>query len=155
MSEFDVKVVEYPQKRLAGQRVRTSMQKAQQDCPALWQSFGPGIGGIAGAKLAQGSFGLCVMLNEADFDYWAAVEIDASASLPDGLESIEVPAGLYATTTVPNLEKLGPAYMFLYEDWPKSQREYGFSGQALSFELYPPNWQLAAAFEIFMPVKKN
>ncbi len=153
MSEYKVTVVEYPAKRLVGMKVRTSMHKAQQDCPALWQTFGPRIGELSPADCGYpGSYGVSVMLNAEDFDYWATVEMP-SAAVPAGMDCIDIPAGQYATCTVPNLEKLGDAYMYLYGEWPKSQTGCTFNGQAPCFELYPPNWQCQDSFEIFMPLK--
>ena len=43
MNDYKVKVVEFPQKRLVGMKVGTTMSKAQVDCPAIWQTFGPRI----------------------------------------------------------------------------------------------------------------
>lgn len=46
MEKYDVTVVEYPAKRLVGLKVRTSMQHAAEDCPALWMTFGPRMGEV-------------------------------------------------------------------------------------------------------------
>ena len=153
MSDYIVTVAEYVKKNLIGLKVRTSMQKAHLDCPALWQSFGPRLDKIL-PDGCQGSYGLCIMLNPEEFDYWAAVEFDPSSRIPADLEKIELPAGFYAKTTVLNLEKLGPAYTYLYDEWLKSQPGYVTCLEAPCFELYPPDWQVNDAFEIFMPVSK-
>lgn len=92
------------------------------------------------------------MLNTEDFYYWAAVELDLSGPLPSGLEEFELSAGLYAKAAVPSLDKLGPAYTYLYEDWLKGQPGYHARLEAPSFELYPSGWQITDAFEILMPI---
>lgn len=154
MSEYIVTVVEYPAKRLIGMKVRTSMAKADTDCGALWQAFGPRLEELPKGAGGRGSYGVSVMLNAEDFDYWAAVEMAPSAAVPDGLGGLGLPAGLYAKVTVPNLDRLGPAFMYLYEAWPKSQPGYAINYQVPCFELYPPNWQVTDALEAFMPVIK-
>ena len=139
---FDITVVEYPKKHLVGVKVRTTMQKGVVDCPALWESFMPRMG-----ELPSGSaYGVCVMLNAEEFDYWAALETDVNAAVPEGMCCIDVPAGEYAKCTV-DMEKLRDAFTYLYA-------EYALDGQAPSFELYPANWQPGGSFEIFAPVKK-
>ena len=153
MSQFDVTVVDYPRKRLAGLKVRTSMKKAHIDCPAIWQTFGPRIGELS-PEGCPGSYGVSVMVNAEDFDYWATIELDPAKAASAGLETIETPAGPYAKVAVPHLEKMGEAYMFIYEDWLKSQTAYAYKADGPCFELYPPDWKPEAAFEIFMPLVK-
>lgn len=153
MNDYKVKVVEFPQKRLVGMKVGTTMSKAQVDCPAIWQTFGPRIDEIVSGD-CPGSYGLSLMLNEQDFDYWAAVESDLADPLPSGLARVEIPAGWYARAEVPNLEGLGPAYMYLYDQWLKESGNTA-NYQAAGFEFYPPNWQPAEALEIFMPLIKT
>lgn len=153
MNDYKVKVVEFPEKRLVGMKVSTTMSKAEVDCPAIWHTFGPRIVEIVSGN-CPGSYGLSIMLNEQDFDYWAAVESDFADPLPGGMARIKIPAGLYAKAEVPNLESLGPAYMYLYDKWLKDQSEYTADYKAAGFEFYPPNWQPAEALEIFMPLIK-
>ncbi len=156
MSQYQVAIVEYPAKHLTGVKVRTTMQKAHQDCSALWQNFGPRMGELLSAgNGCPESYGVSVMLNAEDFDYWAAFETVSSITVPPDMASLDLPAGQYAKCAVSSLEKLGDGYMYLYETWPKSQSEYTFDEQAPCFELYPANWQLTDAFEIYMPLKKK
>jgi len=101
------------------------------------------------------SFGASAMINENDFDYYAALEIADGAPLPDGMETLDIPAGTYACCFVPSVEKLGEAYMYLYTDWLKANPEYALdAGNPHCFELYPSNWNLGVGFELLMPVRK-
>jgi AraC family transcriptional regulator len=149
MSGFEVTIVDLAAKQLAGIKVRTSMAKAKQDCPALWQNFCPKMPDIFTKK----SYGISVMLNEQDFDYWAAAEAPEGAC-PAGLEPVGIPAGSYARCEVANLESIGEGYMFMYQTWLASQGEWKLNVQAPCFELYSANWNPAMPFELFMPVMR-
>jgi AraC family transcriptional regulator len=156
MMKYDVTVIQYPAKRLIGLKVQTTMSKASADCPALWDVFGPQMGGLQAAGNTQaGSFGVCVMLNAEDFDYWAAVEANVSTAVPPGMGGIDLQAGLYARALVPNLEQLGDAYTYLYTEWNKEQAAYACDETLPCFEWYPPDWRPAGAFEIFAAVRKR
>ena len=149
MSGFEVTVVDFTAKELVGIKVRTTMARAKEDCPALWQNFCPKITDILGKK----SYGISVMLNEQDFDYWAAAEAPEGAC-PAGLESVGIPAGYYARCVVPNLESIGAGYMFMYQTWLAAQGDWKLNEQAPCFELYPADWNPVMPVELFMPVKR-
>lgn len=148
MSEFKVTVVDYQAKHLTGIKVRTSMSKAQQDCPAIWGKLCPKIAGIE----AMPGYGVAIMLNEVDFDYWAAVEAPEGPLSAD-LERVDIPAGKYAVCSVPNLASLGQAYTFIFEKWLGGQQTYAYNEQAPCFEVYPASWSPEAPFSIYMGVK--
>lgn len=148
VSDFNVTIVEYPAKRLTGIKVRTNMAKAQEDCLALWQRFCPDCT----QDMPAAAFGVSVMLDAENFDYWAAVE-DKDGRLPADLEHVDIPAGKYAVCSVPNLASIGEAYMFIFQKWLASQQAYAYNEQAPSFELYPPHWSPENPFEIYMGIK--
>ena len=148
MKNFYVSVVEFPAKKLAGIKVRTSLSQAQRDCPALWQGFCRNMP----ADHRKAAYGISVMLNAEDFDYWAAFEAD-DGGMPAGLEPVNIPAGAYACCQVPNLESIGAGYMFLYQTWLAKEPAWKLNEQAPCFELYPVDWTPATPFELYMPVK--
>ena len=150
MSDYNVSVSEFSAKKLVGLKVSTSMQNAQTDCPAIWQKFGLRFGEVGGVN--QKSYGVSIMLNESDFDYYAAVELAPDCIVPNDMVIIEIPGGKYAHCTIASLSKLGEGYTFLYGNWPKTQTEYTPNVVAPCFEIYPPNCQLDSPFEINMPV---
>ena len=155
MDKYNVTVVENPKKHLAGLKVRTSMQNGMTDCPALWEVFGPRMGELLPPGTdCTGFYGVSVMLDAEAFDYWAALEVAADAAIPEGMACIDIPAQPYAVCTVPSIDKLGEAYMYIYGDWPKSQTQYMCDEQAPSFELYSATWQPTDPFEIYIPIKK-
>ena len=148
MNGFEIKVVDFPAKQLMGIKVRTNMAKAKEDCPTLWQNFCPQMPKIYGKE----SYGVSIMLNAQDFDYWAAVE--AEGQVPSGIETTSIPSGSYARCTVPNLESIGAGYMFMYQTWLGGQQEWKLNEQAPCFELYPADWNPSMPFDLFMPVKR-
>ena len=153
---FEVTVVEFPEKHLVGMKVGTSMQKAQMDCPALWQIFGLRINEIpAKDGRSTGSYGLSIMTSESDFDYWAAVEADPKTTIPADMGTIGIPGGLYAKSTIANLSQLSEAFTFVYGDWIQSQSEYALNLAAPCFEIYHPNWQWEDTLDIYVPVMKK
>lgn len=155
MSQYPVSVINFPAKRLLGMNVRITMQTAAQDCPALWMRFGPRITELLPAGSVQESYGVNEMLGADECAYWATIEAVASLEQAADMASIDLPAGPYAQCTVSSLEKLMDAYTYLYEVWPTSQNEFTADLQAASFEKYPPNWQIADALEIYLPLKKK
>ena len=149
MNGFEIKVVDFPAKRLMGIKVRTTMAKAKEDCSALWHSFCPKMQEVEDGP----GYGISIMINAEDFDYWAAAEVPAGAA-PASMESVTIPAGAYARCTVPNLESIGAGYMFMYQTWLGGQQEWKLNEQAPCFELYPADWNPTKPFDLFMPVKR-
>ncbi|MGL6193470.1 MAG: GyrI-like domain-containing protein [Thermoguttaceae bacterium] len=153
---FEVSIIEFPAKHLIGMKVATNMQKAQADCPTIWHTFGPRMAEVSACDCGcSGAYGISIMHNENDFDYWAAVAAKSGAAVPSGMGTIDITAGAYAKCTVPNLKQLGEVYMYVYTQWVNGQKEYGLNMQAPCFELYPTNWQPDDSFEIYVPVVKQ
>ena len=153
---FEVTVVEFPAKQLVGMKVSTTMQNAQADCPAIWQIFGLRMTEIP-AKGGHGadSYGLSIMTSENAFDYWAAMELNPKAAIPDGMGTIDIPGGLFAKCTVANLSRLGEAFTFVYGTWISGQSEYALNMAAPCFEVYSQNWQMGDTIDIYVPVVKK
>lgn len=158
MSAISVFVSQRPQLRLFGVFVRTSMSKASVDCPKLWANvFGPRMHEISGAKLGEypgPSYGISVMLDEHNFDYWAAMPAREGQVLPEGMQVIELPAGLYAGCVIPSLAQLGEAFTYLYGTWPQTVKDYALNMQAPGFEYYDQRYQESGALEVYAPVLK-
>lgn len=79
MSAFEVTVVDFAAKQLVGTKVRTSMAKAKEDYPPCGTLFAPMMQKINESE----GYGISVMLNEQDFDYWAAAA--PTGACPAGL----------------------------------------------------------------------
>lgn len=140
---FTFSVTKYGPKKLAGIGVKTTMEKASVDCPALWEKFGSRIGGdLAALRAPMGdTFGLSVMENDkGDFTYWAAIEIRDDAVLPADLTRLEIAKADYVCCAIPSLERIGAAYAEMYEVWPASQKDYEIDMQGACFERYAGDW---------------
>jgi len=150
---LEVTVQEFPARHLTGMVVRTNMQKASIDCPAIWQTFGPRLVSFPNSTLITEAYGVSFMVGtDGTFDYWAAAETPANAPVPDDMKTIELPAGLYACTFAPNLEQMEMAYQEIYTEWSKRQTEYVVDMQAPCAEVYRTGWQPSEPFELWVPV---
>ena len=153
---FSYRIENFPQTKLIGARIRTTMAQAGTDCPALWLSFGPRLCGDLSkfAVGAKATYGVSRMIDEETFDYWALIEtqIEDLSSLPDNIESFTIEEGLFVRAEVDNLEQLGAAFNALYSQWPQTQTEYTLNMHGICFEYYPIPWQPTDAFAIYAPV---
>ena len=153
---FSISIVDYPAKLVAGLRIRTEMQKAKTECPALWHTLVPRMSEIsAWQTVPKGIYGVSLMVNESEFDYWAALETSGEDTVPQGMETFSIPAGRYAKCPVASMEQLFEAYMYVYGTWASEQAEYTVNEMAPCFELYSSNWQENDSFEIYVPLKKK
>jgi len=112
-----------PSKRLIGKKL--SMSFANNKTHELWKSFMPRRAEIKNAT-SELLFSLQVYPNSffahfsplAEFEKWAAVEVDAFLDVPEGCESFVLSEGLYAVF----LHKGGPAtaqktFNAIFETW--------------------------------------
>ena len=116
-----------PKKKLIGKRL--TMSFAHNRTFELWSSFMPRRKEIANAigtdlySAQQYPEGFFARFNPtAEFDKWAAVEASNFDTIPDGMEALTIPEGLYAVFTHIG----GPAtaettFTYIMTDWlPKS-----------------------------------
>ena len=153
---LEITVKELPGRHLVGMVIRTNMQKASTDCPAIWQTFGPQMASLSAGTSISESYGLSVMIAEdGTFDYWAAVEVSADLPLPANMATMELPGGLYACAVAPNLAQLAEAFGTMYMEWPQQQSEYGVNMQAPCVEVYRGSWTPGDPIELWVPVFKK
>ena len=65
------------------------------EIPALWNSFGPRIGSVAG-QVGMVAYGISHDMDETGFKYLACVEVASADGLPTDLTVLKVPAQRYA-----------------------------------------------------------
>lgn len=156
--KFTFTIEEYPETRSVGLTIETDMQNAAKDCPSIWNTFGPRIETeiIPHATVPSNihSFGISRMIDEERFHYSAALEITSIQALPENMQEILIPKGLYVKCDVPSLAYIKDAYEAMYMEWPQSQDEYEFDHRGLCFERYPPGAEMETPFEIYAAVKK-
>ena len=157
---FDVAVLPHEEVVLAGMRIATTMKTASADCPALWQHFmarAPEIVDAPEAGPLGASYGISYMTNPTtgDFDYVAAMPLPHEKAMPAGMERLTLPAGLYARTAVPKLDRIGDAYTYKYTVWIAGQNGYALDMAAPCFERYDERFLQSGEFEIYVPVVRK
>lgn len=117
-------LVEISPKKLIGMRRNVCLSDAS--IPALWSSFMPRKKEIVTLD-AQSLFSVnCYDSTEAFlslqptavFEKWVAVTVDSETPIPDGMESLTIPAGQYALFTHRgNLAEFGLTMYRIITDW--------------------------------------
>jgi AraC family transcriptional regulator len=152
-----------PAKQLAGKHTRMSFSNNRTF--ELWHSFMPHRKEIKNS-VGDDLYSIEVYNNPlffnnfdpmAAFEKWAAIEIEDISSVPDQMESIIIPAGLYAVFT-----HKGPAgeglktYQYIFKDWlPES--EYAVDNRphfAVMGEKYKGD-DVNSEEEIWIPIKRK
>ena len=117
--------------RLLGKKI--TMSFANDQTVQLWKSFGPQINEIknrAGQELYSvdiyndpGFFAKFDPMKE--FEKWAAVEVSDFNVVPDGMDTLLIPAGRYAVFHYKGKpSEAGPVFQFIFGEWlPHSKYE--------------------------------
>ena len=151
--EFKINVVEREAYHTAGLKVRTTMAQAAIDCPKLWMDdFGPRMPEIQGFPTF--SFGSSIMVDEEHFDYWATMPLPPGVPVPQGMEVLDLPAGLYAECEVPSLNELAAAYMYMFQSGQDSDYECA-AFNAASYELYPADHMQTGRLSLYLPIRRK
>lgn len=155
-------IVELPAKELVGISVRTSMQTAAVDCPALWERFVPWMWRVYGRESCGytcPSFGLSIDadIQNGQFTYWAAIELQSNfadpTQWPAEFHAITLAAGPYVGTGVASLSKMTEAYTYLYGPWAQSQHSHELDFGGVCFELYDERYLKDGSLEVFAPLR--
>lgn len=156
MKTFPVEVKRFPAIRTAGMHVRTTMDDAGRDCPALWRdAFGPRMGSFpADPGQPDVSFGISVMEGEDSpaFVYWAAMPVAEGVAAPDGMDVFVIPGGLYACCDVASLAELGDAYDYMYTNWPRERGGHSPDMSKPSVEVYTREHSQSGKLSIRCPL---
>ncbi len=125
------KILDFPEIRTVGSRVRMSF--VNDSTSKLWRGFRQVTSKIVGrnggesysVKVYDASYSFASFDPAAEFDKWAAVAVNGVADIPDGMESLTVPAGRYA-----EFIHVGPAmaapktFGYIFGEWlPASEFE--------------------------------
>jgi AraC family transcriptional regulator len=117
-----------PEKKLVGKRLRMSF--AANKTRELWQSLMPRKGEVKN-RVDSALYSIEVYDDlsffekfdpEKDFEKWAAIEVSNFDSVPDEMETVSLPGGLYAVFTHRGTASEAPkTYRYIFQIWlPKS-----------------------------------
>jgi len=117
------RIATLPEKNLAGLRLRMSFSDNRTG--ELWRTFMPRLKEITnfiGSELYSVEVydpGYFDNFNPAaEFEKWAAVEVTDFNSVPDGMEMLAIPVGLYAVFVHKGLASEGiKTYRYIFETW--------------------------------------
>lgn len=110
-------------------QVRMNMQNNRTG--ELWSRFAPRIREIHN-RISSDKFSLQIYPDDyfvqfdptAFFDKWALVEVEDLSSLPDGMEQLELPGGLYAVFDYKGLNTDAAIFEYIFTRWlPASEFE--------------------------------
>jgi len=145
-------IVQRPALTVVGMAIETKPMSP--DIPALWPKFVARIDEIPHIAEPRVSYG--VMRDGAGFlHYMAAVSVTSADGLPQGMVSLQLPAGTYAAFRYP-LSGLGKGFGEIFNVLLPQSGYQQVAGQPL-FERYdeafdPGNPE--SGVEIFIPVRK-
>ena len=110
-------------KKLIGKHIHMSF--ANNQTAILWRNFMPLRNKISN-KIGSALYSLEVYPpfffdhfdSAAGFDKWAAIEVTNFDMIPEGMETLVLPAGLYAVFIHKGPASTGPAtYQYIFETW--------------------------------------
>ena len=111
------------EKKMVGKKIEMSF--ANNETIELWRNFVPRLDEIHN-RIGPELYSLEVyddrFFSSFDlankFEKWAAVEVKDFQSVPDGMQTLVVPGGLYAVFIYKGLQSEGAkAYNFIFQDW--------------------------------------
>lgn len=149
-------------KKLIGQRINTSI--ANNNIAALWRGFMPKRHEVTNAvntdlisMSVYASPAYFSSFNPATmFDKWAAVEVENFNQVPAGMETYELPGGLYAVFHYKGLPTDTGIFQYIFAQW-LPQSGYVLDDRA-HFEVLGDKFKRDSAEseeDIYIPVKRN
>lgn len=141
---MEPKIVEKPGFTVVGLSLRvTPTPENMKKIPLLWDQFGPRIASIPGRKNWE-CFGLCMPEERTKddqpcFTYLCAMEVEPGHPVPDGMQSLEVPAARYAVFAFEDhISRIGPFIDKVFGEWMPASGLPRVSSP--EFEHYDQRW---------------
>jgi AraC family transcriptional regulator len=121
---MEYRIVNLSPKKLIG--IRQKMSLAQDKTPALWGAFMPRRNEVKNRltedyysmQVYSPAFSIQHFSPQTEFEKWAAVEVEKSEEIPQGMESYELSGGLYAVFVHQGLPQAFPQTMqYIHGIW--------------------------------------
>ncbi|MBO4680719.1 MAG: AraC family transcriptional regulator [Clostridiales bacterium] len=133
---LDYRIVEKAPFTVIGLKRQFNSETSYQEIPKFWGEWANDMKGL------EGTFGLCVDNNDTHgkvFDYWIADLYQPMEDIPDGLETYQVPGGLWAVFTCkgPLPQALQSVNTQVWTEWLPSLKGYMLAG-SYNLEVYTP-----------------
>jgi AraC family transcriptional regulator len=111
------------EKKLVGKRVKMSF--SDNKTGELWRGFMPGrkeISNVSGSELYSVEVYPPLFFNQfdphAEYEKWAAIEVTDFDAVPDDMETLILPEGLYAVFVHKGPASAGPiTYTYIFTTW--------------------------------------
>jgi AraC family transcriptional regulator len=157
--KMDLKIVEKEALKVIGMKVITTQKN--NTIPQLWNRFNPRCKEIRNIAQEGVCVGICPNVDTNDFSentefaYIAGMIVENFDEVPEGMETLEIPAQKYAVATHKGaLDTLNDTYHYLYAEWlPNSDYEFCPTAE---IEWYDKRFIFASPdseFDIYIPVK--
>ncbi|MFF2480243.1 GyrI-like domain-containing protein [Paenibacillus sp. NPDC058071] len=149
--------------QVVGEKVRydpsAPVKPSQNVVARLWDRFNERAGEVEYA--VGGGYGASVCREgdspDGPIDYVAAVKVSRPGLVPDGMERLTLPGGLYCVVTRQGvIDDIGEAYRFFWEEWlPESG--YVPRDGGISFEFYDRRYKgnnvSSSIMDIWFPIQ--
>ncbi len=157
MAAFAIDIVRRPRLVVAGYKIRTSMQDVGVNCRKVWEDqFMPRMAGFpVDPAHATESFGVSLGVDPDHIDYYAAMALKPGSAAPDGMETVTLADGVYCSCRIASMAEVGSAFLYIYNEWIRSQDTYTFDFSAPSYEFYDADFLTSGAFRIYCPISEK
>ena len=135
---FVPEFIDCPAQRFVGMN-RSYTKDTRGEIPAQWQALNQSGAEIPNAR-PSGAYGICHRFDgKGQFDYLCGFEVEGSGPVPDGFESIEIPARRVARfENKTGLQNIHGIWDHIVSVWTPANREIYVPGPEI--EHYPPEF---------------
>ena len=149
---MNMQIINKPAFAVVGMKIHTSPQEG--DFPGLWRRFGPRMHEIQHVVAPETSYGLSTNWDETTgkFDYIAAMQVDSTEDLPEGMVSLQIPAQTYAVFPA-KLSTISETYDQIHSQWLSAAGRRRASGP--DFEYYDEQFNPddpESEFHLYVPI---
>ena len=132
-SMLEYRIVQKAAFTVAGVRRRFNSDTSYQEIPRFWAEWAKDMKGL------KGMFGVCRDMDGKDFDYWIADLHQPWEDLPQGCETVQIPAGLWAEFPCrgPLPDSLQSVNTKIWSEWLPALQGYELAGN-YNLEVYTP-----------------